>query len=613
MSKLHTAIGKENEIFQEEDITFGYDSAINNVVTAINSFLSGSEKNIVIGGKVEPYSGGGMNVQVSPVFALNKSEGYCCVDTDTIYPIAVEESDVSQNRIDIVEIKSELTGYDVQDRKFQDPNLDVQTTESVETKKQLSVSVKVKKGEPGSSEAPDTDSGYIKIAEIFIPAAVNSIGENFIYNVTAIQEGDENASWTNETDVTFNPGFVYDLLPKFLVSHLPDGNIKNGMIDSNKLDLGTGTKQVKGTVIPNGQSMNIHGDGYTNEKSVAYMINVLAGAVNQLFKYSNDLLSRYHFAEIVPVAASTENVNISVGGSKTIDGYLCTENTAVLLKDQTDPTENGLYKVGATWTRYPGFDVIDSTTLRNTLFVIANGTDNIGKVYYCNNDLVVTGIDDILFTESILSPKDTPKTVMVRDSYGRSRVADPSDDKDIANKGWVNSLRQSFFDAAHPVGDIFIQYPSKGDFVTKTPEQLYNVNGITSTWAEVDYGGAFFRSNGGNSENFGSGLQGEGLPNITGSLGISGNRFAGNANGTFSATTSYDGGDGCFANTKFLALGASSSSNNSFSAGNAFNYNPGSITVTQPNFNASKSNSIYGGSQHVTPVNYTVKIWRRTA
>ncbi len=654
MSKLHTAIGKENEIFQEEDITFGYDSAINNVVTAINSFLSGSEKNIVIGGKVEPYSGGGMNIQISPIFALNKSDGYCCIDTDSIYPIAVEESDMSQNRIDIVEIKSELTGYDVQDRKFQDPSLDIQTTESIETKKQLSVTVKVKKGEIGSSSAPETDSGYIKIAEIFIPAAVNAISTSFIYNVTAIQEGDENASWTNESDVTFNPGFVYDLLPKFLVSHLPDGSIKNGMVDANKLDLGTGTKQVKGSVIPNGQSMNIHGEGYTNDISIAYMINALASAVNSLFRYSNDLLSRYRFAKVVPVAASTENVNLSVGGSKTIDGYLCTENTAVLLKNQSDPTENGVYKVGSTWTRYPGYDAVTPTALRNTLFVISNGSENIGKVYYCNNDLVTIGVDDIAFTESIYSPKDYPKTIMVRDASGRSKVSDPADNKDIANKGfvesitgllsnlttsvktnivaaindhksktgtnahgatvaatpgqiitrddngraqvadpaadddiankgWVTGLRQLFFDVSHPVGDIFIQYPSIGSFVTKTPQQLFNVDGVSSTWEEVDYGGVFFRANGGLSETFGSqtepqkdAFQGHEHSGVRASAG----------------TYSYVSSDGVAGQ----------------GGGNGRN-GPGFTTTTI-------KKDAYGDPRYALetrPKNYTVKVWRRTA
>lgn len=31
------------------------------------------------------------------------------------------------------------------------------------------------------------------------------------------------------------------------------------------------------------------------------------------------------------------------------------------------------------------------------------------------------------------------------------------------------------------------------------------------------------------------------------------------------------------------------------------------------NFNASRSNKIYGASEHVTPINYTIRIWKRTA
>lgn len=465
MANLSTAIGQENEILQEEDISFGYDSSINNVITALNSFLSGSEKNIIIGGKVEPYQTG-MNLKVSSLFAMNKSGKYCCIDTDSIYPVSVEESDVSQNRIDIVEIKSVLTGYDTQIRKFQDPNLDTQTSEQVDTKKKYAVEVKVKKGTAGSSVAPDTDSGYIKIAEVLIPSAVSAIQSSFIYNVTAIQSGEENASWTNEKDSTFNPGYVYDLLPKFYKAHLSDGTIKNSEIKSRMIDFGVGTDQTKGTIIPNGKSVYLHGSSFDNTNSVATMIEKLADISNELFKYSSDILSRYHFASVVAVAASTENVDLSTGGTKTIDGYSCTTGVAVLLKNQTNSKENGLYKVDTTWTRYPGYEVSDSTTIRNTLFAVTNGNTNSGKVYMCNNDLVVTGTDNITFSESILSSNGNGNTIMTRDSNGRSQVASPSNDNDIVNKGYLfgsiernvtdkNSFYYKLMLMMYPVGSIY--------------------------------------------------------------------------------------------------------------------------------------------------------------
>ena len=82
---------------------------------------------------------------------------------------------------------------------------------------------------------------------------------------------------------------------------------------------------------------------------------------------------------------------------------------------------------------------------------------------------------------------------------------------------WLTiGFRQMAFDSAHPAydpdtgyGDIYIQYPQAYDMDTHTiqynapePAQLYNRNGITSTWVELDYDGAFFRSNGGFAQNF---------------------------------------------------------------------------------------------------------------
>lgn len=61
----------------------------------------------------------------------------------------------------------------------------------------------------------------------------------------------------------------------------------------------------------------------------------------------------------------------------------------------------------------------------------------------------------------------------------------------------VSIMKQTAFDAAHPVGDVYVQFPQQAE-----PTTLYNVNGITSTWEELDYNGAFFRSSGGLADNF---------------------------------------------------------------------------------------------------------------
>ena len=55
---------------------------------------------------------------------------------------------------------------------------------------------------------------------------------------------------------------------------------------------------------------------------------------------------------------------------------------------------------------------------------------------------------------------------------------------------------QAVFNASHPVGETYTQYPEQLD-----PVSLYNQNGIQSTWTLLDFGGAFFRAEGGNAFN----------------------------------------------------------------------------------------------------------------
>ena len=86
--------------------------------------------------------------------------------------------------------------------------------------------------------------------------------------------------------------------------------------------------------------------------------------------------------------------------------------------------------------------------------------------------------------------------------------------------------------------------------------------------------------------------QEEGLPNITGD--ITSTRF-GSSIGWDSLSPSKSG---CFNNSYWYYGAASSDSNNNSKS-------------TNINFNASLSNSIYGKSDHVTPVNFTIRIWNR--
>lgn len=435
MANFKTAIAAENEIMKAADVTFGYDSSIDNVAVALKAVLSNSAGDYVIGGKVKPYGSGGLNVSIEPIFAYKDSTGVCVAETDTTEPVSFEEADSSLDRIDIVEVMGEEEGYDSQSRKFNDPSTGTKTTQTVNTKKRIKLTVVVKKGSNGSESAPAVDAGYVKLAEVRIPAGTNNITSDLIKNIDARKYGEENTDWTTNKSATFNPSYLANIFYTFLVQHNEDGSHKNAVIKAANIDFGTGSGQVMGSSLPTGQSMSVHGVDFTSSESVTSLIQSLANNVNNLYKYSNDILSRFTFLADLPVACSTANVDVATGGEMTIDGVSVSIGQLVFLKDQTDAKENGFYEVqSGAWNRYAGYTTSAPSAFKHKLVFVKAGTANKGKVFYLNGDFEQIGTDELNFTESNFSPFAIANKAVIRDKDGRFRAKAPKDSEDVARK-----------------------------------------------------------------------------------------------------------------------------------------------------------------------------------
>ena len=435
MANFKTAIAAENEIMKAADVTFGYDSSIDNVAVALKAVLSNSAGDYVIGGKIKPYGSGGLNVSIEPIFAYKDSTGVCVAETDTTEPVSFEEADSSLDRIDIVEVMGEEEGYDSQSRKFNDPSTGTKTTQTVNTKKRIKLTVVVKKGSNGSESAPAVDAGYVKLAEVRIPAGTNNITSDLIKNVDARKYGEENTDWTTNKSATFNPSYLANIFYTFLVQHNEDGSHKNAVIKAANIDFGTGSGQVMGSSLPTGQSMSVHGVDFTSSESVTSLIQSLANNVNNLYKYSNDILSRFTFLADLPVACSTANVDIATGGEMTIDGVSVSIGQLVFLKDQTAAKEHGFYEVqSGAWNRYTGYTTSAPSAFKHKLVFVKAGTANKGKVFYLNGDFEQIGTDELNFTESNFSPFAIANKAVIRDKDGRFRAKAPKDSEDVARK-----------------------------------------------------------------------------------------------------------------------------------------------------------------------------------
>ena len=129
-----------------------------------------------------------------------------------------------------------------------------------------------------------------------------------------------------------------------------------------------------------------------------------------------------------------------------------------------------------------------------------------------------------------------------------------------------------------PVGSVYVQFKGQTD-----PASIFG-----GTWQNISasFAGKFFRAEGGNAASFGND-QTEGLPNISGWFYA----YCDNSVGSRSDNVLFTYQD----------------SVKGYTTGNNGSYQ------RRLNFNANKVNSIYGSSTHVTPINSTVRIWKRTS
>ena len=179
-------------------------------------------------------------------------------------------------------------------------------------------------------------------------------------------------------------------------------------------------------------------------------------SIGSNFEYANNILSRYKISDTSIQAISTENVSLS--GLNMIDGVTLHAGYAVLLKDQTDKSENGIWEVqtGA-WNRKTDCD--SAEFYRYKYFSSANGNKNKGKLFYCPSELTsyTSGTTNLVFKEADVSIKSLAHKMIMRDSAGRAKVATPVEADDIARKAEVDLEKQARTQAVSSLSQAFQQ------------------------------------------------------------------------------------------------------------------------------------------------------------
>ena len=137
-------------------------------------------------------------------------------------------------------------------------------------------------------------------------------------------------------------------------------------------------------------------------------------------------------AHKVPVKAATSG-NITLSGEQTIDGISCVTDDRVLVKDQTDGSENGIYSVDtSSWTRTPDFDgALD--VVQGTSVLVNQGTANKGYWRITTADPITIGTTAIVFAA-------TDADTLLREDVANG-FADVNE--------WQNGQVATYIDATH--------------------------------------------------------------------------------------------------------------------------------------------------------------------
>jgi len=153
------------------------------------------------------------------------------------------------------------------------------------------------------------------------------------------------------------------------------------------------------------------------------------------------IMSKFEWAGDSPVAASTANFDIQTGGLAAMDGINLSVGDLVLLKDQNDKRENGLWQVQTgQWNRYPGYQSADQNCLTYKLIFIKQGDTNGGKVFFLDKDVYTIGESELVFVESIFSSQPAPGKVLIFDQHGNIEMSEATSDVSSAIEKGRNLL-----------------------------------------------------------------------------------------------------------------------------------------------------------------------------
>lgn len=196
-----------NEIILTNDVEDNGDNMLNNIDEAFGII---GATTIVKGYEVAQTVVPSMNIVIPAGIAFDVLEDMLMVNLED-KNITVSSSDPALDRRDTVQMKREEVEQALETRSFKNPTTGIVTQSSMDTEKEYTVQIEVKPGTPGSASAPTIDAGWVKLAEILVPAASITVITSNIYNIDAISIGLNNTNWTSNVASIYQNGTISEI------------------------------------------------------------------------------------------------------------------------------------------------------------------------------------------------------------------------------------------------------------------------------------------------------------------------------------------------------------------------------------------------------------------
>lgn len=199
-----------NEIILTDDSNDHAESFVTNIDALSNFFGDDSVDSVLFGMVVSEASTPDLTVRVSAGMARNVSQDQVLLG-EAVTGLVISTPDATQDRYDTIQVQRFTEDTTPLQRQFKDASTGVVSDLVIDTKTDYKTEYGVVTGTPGAGVAPNATSGWVKIAEILVPAGSSTVVNANIYNADAAGAGDSNTGWTAQTAVTYLNGSISDM------------------------------------------------------------------------------------------------------------------------------------------------------------------------------------------------------------------------------------------------------------------------------------------------------------------------------------------------------------------------------------------------------------------